>query len=207
MKVEAKKRRSQSERRAETRRAFLDAAWEVYLRRGYARASAEEISAEAGYTRGAFYYNFGSRQELFVALLQDRVYATYREMVERGIEFGQGSSREAGAALGELQAGPTAARLFRLWLELLAESGRDERLRELAVGFWSGNRELLAKLIERDFAARGMTPPVAPQRLATAMIALDIGLSIQHHVDPEAAPLDLYPELFEALFEPMRSRD
>jgi hypothetical protein len=32
------------------------------------------------------------------------------------------------------------------------------------------------------------------------MIALDIGLAIQHFADPEAVPLELYPELYELLF-------
>jgi hypothetical protein len=32
------------------------------------------------------------------------------------------------------------------------------------------------------------------------MIALDIGLALQHFVDPEAVPLDVYPELYEVVF-------
>jgi hypothetical protein len=36
-----------------------------------------------------------------------------------------------------------------------------------------------------------------------ALIALDIGLAIQHFVDPEDAPLDLYPELYVLLFSPL----
>jgi hypothetical protein len=46
-------------------------------------------------------------------------------------------------------------------------------------------------------------PPAEPERLASALIAMDIGLALQHFVDPEAAPLDLYPELYELLFSPL----
>jgi hypothetical protein len=35
------------------------------------------------------------------------------------------------------------------------------------------------------------------------MIAMDIGLALQHFVDPDGAPLDLYPELYELLFSPL----
>ena len=38
------------------------------------------------------------------------------------------------------------------------------------------------------------------------MIALDIGLALQHFVDPEAVPLDVYPELYELLFGRLRRR-
>jgi hypothetical protein len=47
---------------------------------------------------------------------------------------------------------------------------------------------------------RGTTPPVDAEKLATATIALDIGLALQHYIDPGRVPLELYPDLFEALF-------
>ena len=46
-------------------------------------------------------------------------------------------------------------------------------------------------------------PPVSPERLASGMIALDIGLAVQHLVDPEAVALDDYPAIYDALFGPM----
>jgi AcrR family transcriptional regulator len=196
------RRLTRAERRAQTKAALLDAAWTVFLRRGYAGSSVEEIAAEAGYTRGAFYYNFDSLGELFVQLLQERVYSLYREMGERRLEqpAEELSLREAARELGDLQARPETRRLFRLWLELLAEAGRDENLRKLAAGFWTGTRALLTELIRRDYRARGVRLPVEAEKLATASIALDIGLALQHYVDPEHVSLDLYPDLFEALF-------
>ena len=74
-------RRSRAETQAQTRRALLDAAEVVFLRRGLRGSSVEEISAEAGYTRGAFYSNFEGKQQLFVELLQDRVYVLYRDLI------------------------------------------------------------------------------------------------------------------------------
>jgi AcrR family transcriptional regulator len=201
-----KRRLTRSERRAETRSALLEAAWNVFLRRGYAGSSVEEIAAEAGYTRGAFYYNFDSLGDLFVELLRDRVYSLYREMGERRLAATGGAVplREAAIELAQMQARPQTQRLFRLWLELLAEAGRDERLRELAASFWTGNRALLAELIRRDYEARDATLPVEAEKLATATIALDIGLALQHYVDPEHVSLDLYPDLFETLLTPER---
>jgi AcrR family transcriptional regulator len=196
------RRLTRAERRAETRSALLEAAWNVFLRRGYAGSSVEEIAEEAGYTRGAFYYNFTSLGELFVELLQERVYAVYREIGERRLAATGGpvSLRDAADELGQMQTRPETRRLFRLWLELLAEAGRDPTLRKLAAGFWTGNRAMLAELIRLDYDARGTAPPADPEKLATATIALDIGLALQHYVDPDHVPLDLYPDLFEALF-------
>jgi AcrR family transcriptional regulator len=197
-----KERLNRPQRRAQTRAALLEAAWTVFLRRGYGGSSVEEIAAEAGYTRGAFYYNFKSIGELFTELLQERVYSLYRAMGERRLERSERplSLREAGQELADMQAKPEARRLFRLWLELLSEAGRDRALRKLAANFWRGNRALLTDLIRRDYQARGTSPPVDVEKLATATIALDIGLALQHYIDPERVPLNLYPDLFEALF-------
>jgi hypothetical protein len=115
--------------------------------------------------------------------------------------------REVGEQLAAIQANQEGRWLFRLWLELLAHSGRDEQFRELAAGFWSGTRALSAATIDHVHAQAGSTPSLPSTDLATAMIALDIGLALQHFVDPEGAPLELYPELYAALFAPFEPRD
>ena len=199
MKIEKPPRRlTRAERQAQTRAALLEAGARVFVERGFAGASVEAIAAAAGFTRGAFYSNFESREELFAELLQDRVYSRYRDMIRKSAAGAPSSLREVGAELAEIQADSGGRWLFRLWLELLAHAGRDERFRAIAAGFWTDTRARTAALIEAAYGER--VPPAAPDRLATAMIALDIGLALQHFVDEAGAPLDLYPELYELLF-------
>ncbi|MGO9788456.1 MAG: TetR/AcrR family transcriptional regulator [Solirubrobacteraceae bacterium] len=59
-------------RRPETRARLLDAAFGVFAARGFGRASIEEVCEAAGYTRGAFYSNFDTLDELFFALYTQR---------------------------------------------------------------------------------------------------------------------------------------
>jgi AcrR family transcriptional regulator len=196
-----KARISRAERRAQTRRELLDSAERVFIERGFEGASIEAITEAAGYTRGAFYSNFQSKEQLFAELLQERVYSVYAQMAQEGMQGeGRPTLREAGEQLAALQAAPEGQWLFRLWLELLAFAGRDPAFRKIAAGFWSTNRQLVARNIERAYEAEDVQLPVPAEDLASAMIALDIGLALQHFVDPEAAPLRLYPELYELLF-------
>jgi AcrR family transcriptional regulator len=195
-------RLSRTERRAQTRQELLDAAARVFVERGFAGASIEAITAEAGYSRGAFYSNFTSKEDLFAELLQQRVYAIYREMAEASARGERHSLAETGRRLAAVQGNPEGRWLFVLWLELLAHAGRDESFRTIASGFWSATRENTAEGTRRAYAEAGQEPPVPPDHLATAMIALDIGLALQHFVDPDAVPLTLYPELYELLFGP-----
>lgn len=68
-------RRTQAERRSETRRALLDAAAELFAQRGYHAVSLDQIAAGAGYTRGALHYNFTGKHELLLGLLDERLSA------------------------------------------------------------------------------------------------------------------------------------
>jgi AcrR family transcriptional regulator len=194
-----KQRLTRVERQAQTRRELLDAAARVFVRRGFTGSSVEEITAEAGYTRGAFYSNFRSKNELFVELLHDRVYTRYTEMTQEGLRGRPPTLRETGEMLAAVQARPEGRWIWRLWFECLAQAGRDQELRELAATFWKGNRERTAQLIEIGMPHQ----KERAKAIATAMIALDIGLAIQHFVDPEDAGLDLYPELYVLLFSPL----
>jgi AcrR family transcriptional regulator len=199
----APKRLTRKEKQAQTRERLLEAAERVFLRRGLQGSSVEEISAEAGFTRGAFYSNFKSKDELFVELLQARVYKQYAEMAEQAQEQ-PGTPRErlrwGIERVRDVQGGDDGRWLFRLWLECLTQAARDEEFRKLAASFWSGNRALLASQGESVFEELGLKPPLPTNQIATAMIALDVGLAVQHLVDPDEVPLDFYLPLFDLLF-------
>ncbi|MCX5336998.1 MULTISPECIES: TetR/AcrR family transcriptional regulator [unclassified Streptomyces] len=61
-----------TKRRVRTRANLLDAAFSVFAAKGFGRVSIEEVCEAAGYSRGAFYSNFDSLDELFFALYQQR---------------------------------------------------------------------------------------------------------------------------------------
>jgi AcrR family transcriptional regulator len=208
--AEAPERLTRKEKQAETRQKLLDAAERVFLRRGLQGSSVEEISAEAGFTRGAFYSNFKSKDQLFVELLQDRVYRQYGQMAMQAQEQ-PGTPRErlrwGIERVRDVQKDEDGRFLFRLWLECLTQAARDEEFRKLAATFWSGNRAILAEQIKETYKEIGDKPPLPTQQIATAMIALDVGLAVQHLVDPDEAPLDFYIPLFDVLFGSMVDPD
>ncbi len=200
------RRLTRKERQAQTRERLLEAAERVFLRRGLQGSSVEEIAREAGYTRGAFYSNFQSKDQLFVELLQDRIYRGYRRMLDEA-EESEATPRErlrrGAEQVRDVQSHDEGRWLFRLWLECLTQAARDESFRKLVATFWSGNREVMAAQGKAQYEELGRKPPLDPKDLATGMIALDIGLAVQHLVDPEVVPLDLYVPLFDALFGPL----
>jgi AcrR family transcriptional regulator len=198
------KRRTRAEKQAETRERLLESGEEVFRRRGFTGSTVEEITEAAGFSRGAFYSNFESREQLFIELLHRRVYDEFTRMLE-------GAPRKRTARAQMRSTAREFARryehgqrwLFELWLECLAYAARHPEFASLPATFWRGNRALTARIIESVYEQAGARPPVAAKDIATALTALDIGLAVQNLVDPEEVPLDLYPKLYDLLFGPL----
>jgi AcrR family transcriptional regulator len=195
-------RLSRAERQAQTRAALIEAAARVFVERGFVGSSVEAIAAEAGFTRGAFYSNFESKEQLFVELLHERVYDDFARLIKSVPTDMPPAERVVWGAerMRERYENAREDWLFELLLECLAHAARRPEFRALPATFWSGTREMNARGIEAGFAEVGKAPPIEAKHLATAMTALDIGLAVQHLVDPDEVPLELYPRLYGLLF-------
>jgi len=69
MRLTARPRLNRGERKAETRARLLQAGARVFARDGFHDASLDTIAEVAGYSKGAVYSNFATKDELFVALI------------------------------------------------------------------------------------------------------------------------------------------
>jgi TetR/AcrR family transcriptional regulator, mexJK operon transcriptional repressor len=105
------------------RDAILDAGWEVLLRRGYGRASMDEIAAEAGVSKRTVYDHFASKERLFVAIVERR-----RDEMLGAVDDAVLDVRDPERALGDFAAAHLSMSMSRPVLELyrvvLAEAPR-----------------------------------------------------------------------------------
>src|SRR5258708_11189245 len=84
---DATPRLTRDQKKAQTRLQLLEAAANVFARRGYHAATVDEVAEEAGFTVGALYSNFAGKQDLFLEMLEehfDRQVAIYAEISSRG---------------------------------------------------------------------------------------------------------------------------
>jgi AcrR family transcriptional regulator len=66
------RRLTREQQKERTREELLSAAARVFAQKGYEGASIDDVAAEAGFTKGAFYSNFASKDDVFIALVEDR---------------------------------------------------------------------------------------------------------------------------------------
>lgn len=191
-------RRTRSEARAQTRQRLLDAAMEVFLETGFAAASVEEIAARAGFTRGAFYSNFGDKEDIFLALMDARLEERISEAARLVTRSG------AGNFLTELRAWSRDHDIAD-WVLLAAEfrvhALRSATARERLVERDRAERAAYAHAIRAQFDRAGVEPPAPVEQLALIVHGLTHALRVQEHLDPERVGEDVLFGSLSLLFE------
>jgi len=183
-----KQRLTRAEKSAQTRAELLASARRLFLRHGFHACSLEMVAEEAGFTIGAVYSRFGSKADLFLAILAERIDQLVAEVAQVG-GLHQPIPEQA-----ELLAGRRMALLererewFPLVLEFWSHAARDERLRH---EFGACHERLVgayASLIEADYARLGLPLPLAPEVLARAVVAMGNGVALERLTDPARVP-------------------
>ncbi len=104
---------TESARRQKTRARLLDAAFEIFAEKGVHAASVETITEAAGFTRGAFYSNFSTKEELFFALME-RENALRIEQLQVGVAEYLGPFAEQGEGISDDIVGTVVAKVLEL---------------------------------------------------------------------------------------------
>jgi len=207
----ARKRKTQAERREETREELLAAAGRVFAKRGFHGTSLDAVAEEAGFSRGAVYYNFADKEELFVELLDRRCAERAPDLRELFADTGDdvaATSRQAQVAAERAFEAMTGDREWRaLYLEFLAQAARDPAFRRRFSKRISEMRGALEEIvIERT---RPLTDSLGmePEQLAVVIDALADGLWTQHMLHGErAVPADLYSKALALLVDGIAAR-
>jgi AcrR family transcriptional regulator len=185
----ARKRLTREESRDQTHQRLLEAAASVIARKGFAAASVEDITAQAGYTRGAFYSNFKSKADLFIELLsQDHqcVREDLHEILEAPISLEAVEERITQYYLRVYR----DEKNFILWAEARVLALRDAKFRARLNAYCIEKRDDIADVIARFYQMRGTPPPAPPKDLAFGTMALIDGMRFFNETIPKELPDD-----------------
>ena len=192
---------SRQEARTEaTRRKLLQAAERLFARDGFEAARLEDIAAEAGYTRGAFYANFESKEDIFFALLELWV------------------AQRIGEVNALLRQHPGAAEQLRALREYYVQNAKDRQLALLALEFklftlrhpqaaarFRARRQAFracgSDVLQRLAKSLGRSLPVSSRAAATALGAFSQILLLEHLVDPKSLSDGEIRRLLELVFD------
>lgn len=177
-------------RRSQTRQRLLDAAFDAFAEDGLGRCTVEQICERAGFTRGAFYSNFTSLEELFLAMWEQRS-AAMLEQVTAVLDTDLPVDDPQQVVEHVLAAVPVDDKWFRITSEFTAHALRNPPLRRVMVAreeaISAALTPVLTRLLKR--AGRQVPDPVA---LSRALIAVHDGTMAQCLLEPDSPSLRTY---------------
>lgn len=195
------------EQRALTRLRLLDASEAVFARSGFHGASVDEIAREAGATTGALYSNFAGKEDLFLALFEERIAADvgdYSQIVATGTTVEE-QVRGAGDRWMELLR--ERPDYFPLLIEFWAYAIRKPALRERLAARLEALRAASTRLALEGAAQQGYhsADPAAGELVGMLINALGHGIALEKLADPEAVPDSLYGDMLVLFFRGLQA--
>jgi AcrR family transcriptional regulator len=192
-------RLNRAEKKEVTRRALMDAAARVFAERGFHGTSIDAVAEEAGFTKGAVYSHFGSKEELYLALLDERLSGElggWVNIIETGISIPSVLDEVQQGFIEELEHNRSWGILT---LEFTLHAMRDETIRaRLAERIARGRTDYEQSLVKR-YAVTGKVPPMPLNQLAAALLAFENGLSLLALLDSTAEWTPVYGSVLSTL--------
>jgi AcrR family transcriptional regulator len=193
-------RLTRKEKQAHTRECLMRSAASVFARRGLQQASIDEVAEDAGFTKGAFYANFKSKDELFLAMLDER-FAKRIEDIEAVIaDEGTAAqkARRAGDAFAEsLRADPEWERLF---FEFSAYAARDEDFRQEFVTRYRAMRDGIAAALRAHAEEMGKEAAMPFDQVAAMTCVMSNGFHLEKMLEGDEVADELYETMLMIFF-------
>ncbi len=196
-----------TKRRAETRQRLLDAAFDAFAAEGFGRCTVEQICERAGYTRGAFYSNFTSLEELFLAMWAQRSERMLSEVTALLDETHAGEVTDLRHGVERaLRTVPLDDRWIRITYEFTAHALRNPELRRTMAAREEAISAALLPMVEAllRLVGRRVTDTAA---LGRALVAVHDGTATQCLLEPDSTVareqrVDLFHRVVLAYSEP-----
>jgi AcrR family transcriptional regulator len=190
---------TRKEKQAKTRSALLRSATKLICRKGINEASVEDVATDAGYTKGAFYANFKSKEELFLVMLDEK-YAAELEQLENAIRGSESPAEDArNAAENFIRFAWSDPQWPRLYFEFTAYAARNPEFRQELQTRDRRIRQQMAEIF-RAWAGRfDMEIPIPYEDLAMMVFCMANGFLMGQVIEPNLSE-ELYGTMAATFF-------
>lgn len=178
--------------RDDTRDKLFEAAARVFEDQGIGGASIEAIAAAAGFTRGAFYSNFRSKDELIIAMLEDHVEQSIKRNLDLLAEHTDLDEFIAALRAMDRSKQDPLGRSPLLHMEMILFVARAEKRRPELAKRLRARRKLIADIIEATLQTNPRNHARNPPWMASVLLALEDGFRLHRLIDPETTPADSF---------------
>jgi AcrR family transcriptional regulator len=193
-------RLTRKEKQAHTRSCLMSAAARVFAKRGLQQASIDEVAEDAGFTKGAFYANFKNKEELFLAMLDERFSERIQEI--ESVIGGEGTTSEKARQAGDDFAKVVAAdpEWERLFFEFSAYAMRNDDFREELVTRYGAMRDRIEAALRDRKEDFGFESALPLDQVAMMTCVMGNGYALEKLLEGDAVSDDLYGNMLMVFF-------
>lgn len=197
-----RKRMTHEERKVETRKMLLDAAANVFAQLGFHGASVDKIAEYAGYSKGAVYANFDSKEELFLALLEEKMKSDI-DTIHQAMKQQQSVDQfiEKMDYYFDLE-----RQTNRVWsilnMEFLLYAMRQKSVREKWTAMIVESVEQISDGIEKMMETNNHLKDQSSEEIAWTILSLGNGMATLHYIAEDRVPHKLYGKALQNMFKP-----
>ena len=178
--------------RDDTRDKLFEGAARVFEEQGIGGASIETLAAAAGFSRGAFYSNFKSKDELIIAMLEDHLEQTVRRNLDLLARHKNlADFIEALKTMDRSKQDPLG-RSPLLHMEMILFVARAEQRRPELAKRLRARRKLVTDIVETTLKNSGKNGSLNPTWTGAILLALEDGFRLHRLIDPETTPADSF---------------
>lgn len=177
----------------DTRSRILASATQIFAQQGYAGATLDAIATDAGLTKGAVYWHFASKSDLFLALMEEWMQSRLPEIPEQVNKAFGSKNPEAGLAEFlqiQFRYGQTNPNWLKLYLEFVTQSREPEVQKMLSCTAYKTAQEMANGLVRQVQEQGQIAADIDPLVFATFFDALMDGLMLAWLVDPKRVDLE-----------------
>jgi AcrR family transcriptional regulator len=178
--------------RDDTREKLFEAAARVFEEQGIGGASIEAIAAAAGFSRGAFYSNFASKDELIIAMLEDHVEQSIRRNLDLLARHKNLADFIDALKTMDRSRQDPLGRSPLLHMEMILFVARAEKRRPELAKRLRARRKLITDIVETTLKKNGKNASLNPTWTAAIVLALEDGFRLHRLIDPETTPADSF---------------
>ncbi len=172
------------QRSEKTRQSIMEAAIRQFSSHGYRETSVDDICAESGVSKGAFYYHFESKQKLFLELLEAWLKDFDHAVQSSGSESAPETFQRMTSAFPYIF--ESASNNLPMFLEFWLQASRDQEIWQASIAPYRRYHDYFAALIEKGID-EGSYAQVDPGLTSRLIVAATMGLLLQSLLDPDGA--------------------
>lgn len=171
----------------------------MFAERGVGAATIEEIASTAGFTRGAFYSNFASKEELMLAMLDDHLTRSQARNLALHDRHPDATGLVQALRDDDRNSDDPLHDNPLLQIELMLYVARAPELRPLLGEHLRTMRGLVGTIAAETMAAAGASPTIDAIALGTIVVAIEDGLRLHRLIDPDSTSADAFYDALDTL--------